>query len=154
MKISMPKWKVQQESLDKNQQAFILGELAYRLGKTRIAREYLQQVDASKKSVGPALALRAIIEYHRGQSDIGFHFMSSALKRAPSDTTVLTFAAHLYWDKLLDSHTLSQERQDYYAEKSKAFALKALKAHRENIEALRFLWRVQKYEGNLSLIHI
>ena len=138
---------IDQRSLDANEAAYILGNLAYRSGQPEAALEFLQRVDANSTSVAPAFSLRAVIEGHRRRPDLALHILGFALKQDKNNSCVLSNAAHLHWD-LAKNKQFSLEQRQQHLDAAERFAKKALEQDPFNVEATRFLARVYRDKHN------
>lgn len=140
---------VHERALDTNEVAYLLGGLAYRVGRQDAALEFLKRIDASDSSVAAALSLRAVIEGHMGRTDLALHILGFALQKNSKHSEVLTNAAHLYWDLATEQKANKSKRAQYLRQAHQS-ARKALRSDKTNLEAARLLAQVYRAQGKIE----
>lgn len=93
---------IQIRTLNDNQQSYLLADLAWRVGREKLALEKLEQLDPEQDDLAQALALRAMLKGHEEPTPALEAEVKQALKLAPEDAQVLTNAAHFYFDRYID----------------------------------------------------
>lgn len=152
--LAMPAYqgRISQRALHKNEVAYLLGDLAFQVGRPEAAVPFLTAVDASEASVARPLSLRAVIENHQQRPALARHFLSLALSKQPEDPYVLTNAARVHWQNRAGAVTEApkpDERADP-AHEALQFAQRAVQQQPNNLDALRILWRAQRALGQLE----
>lgn len=149
--LEMPAYQgaISQRVLHKNEVAYLLGDLAFQVGRPEAAVPFLTAVDASKASVARPLSLRAVIENHHQRPALARHFLGLALSKQPDDPYVLTNAARLHWQNrssVTQVGGTEDERGDSALE-ALQYARRAVQQQPHNLDAMRILWRAQRALG-------
>lgn len=94
--------EIQAQTLNGNQQGYLLADLAWSLGREELAMEQLEQLSPDEEDMAQALALRAVLKGHEEATAAVEAEVQKALELAPKDPQVLVNAAHFYLDRYTD----------------------------------------------------
>lgn len=143
---------IRQRSLSPSETAWLLGDLAYRVGEEGVALDYLEEADPGEPGTAQALSLAAVIENHNENTQRAGDYAERALAMAPTNSVVLTNLSHLAWDNYEHAGDAG-ETGEQALNNSLAFSERALESDPENLETYSFAWEAYRARGeNLQAV--
>ena len=137
---------IQARKLDISEEAFILGDLAWRTLGDDLAMEYLLLAEADSPSGARALSARAVIEHRRNNTELAEQLSAQALASGGADSTVLGNVTRLSWERYSASRETGGDGGAHLSDALRYGAM-AVEADADNMEAHRFMWLAYAARG-------
>lgn len=132
--------------LTTNEEAFLLGDIAWRTRGDDVSAEFLADMEESEEGAARALSLLAVIRNHEGQVGETDRLVAAALDSAAEDGVVLRNLAHVE----LDRFSRSEEAGDdgaHHLQRAIELGNRAIAADPDETEAYRYLWQAYAASG-------
>lgn len=134
--------EITKKKLTHNERAYVLGDMATRMGKDELAFEYLSDLKESEKDAARSLSLLAVLENHRDSIEAASQARDKAFKLDSKDSQVLSNIAHHDWDSY-DRTKESGVPDDSYLQQTLEHTQSAIEQDPQNLEAYFFQWQAQ-----------
>lgn len=141
--------EIVRQQLSPGEQAFLLADIAWRVGKEAVALDYLDDIDLDQSEYARALSLAAVLENHLEEEDridVARNYANKALSVAPDDSQVLTNYAHWLADTRARLKKQGSDTGSLLADQIN-YSVQAINNDPGNLEAHSYLWQAQLEQG-------